>query len=118
MFNSATHGTWNNSNVLHTTGFTAASTIGQVITRNQLGWSIDRNLSCKDDDFLLIRLKNPHNTPMFVYSENEDMYVSRDIIYLVAIGMENDPTLAPISRNTASGNLLINSMILLTFLTL
>lgn len=81
MFNSATQGTWIDSSALYTTGFTAASTIGKVITRNQLGWSIDRNLSCKDDDFLLGRLNNPHNTPMFVYSDNEDMYVSRDIIY-------------------------------------
>lgn len=81
MFNSATIGTWNNSSALYTTGFTAASTIGQVITRNQLGWSIDRNISCKDDDFLLVRLNYTHNIPMFVYSEKEDMYVSRDIIY-------------------------------------
>ena len=59
----------------------AEATLGKVITRNENGWHIDYEIcSRKNYDFVLAHLRNPPNTPIFVYTAREDQWVSGSII--------------------------------------
>ncbi|VDH98108.1 Hypothetical predicted protein [Mytilus galloprovincialis] len=62
--------------------YTEEDAFGKVITRDSRGWVIDTRLSDGKitDDFVLVHLNNPPNTPIYVYPKDIDMYVSSDII--------------------------------------
>lgn len=59
---------------------TAKNSLGNVITKNDNGWTINNKVCQRSDDFVLSYLKTPPNTPIYVYSEKVDEYVSKDII--------------------------------------
>lgn len=59
----------------------AEDTLGKVITRNENGWKIDYEICSREKyDFVLAHLRNPPNTPIFVYTAREDQWVSGSII--------------------------------------
>ncbi|XP_071163099.1 uncharacterized protein [Mytilus edulis] len=59
---------------------TAEHTVGKVITRNEKGWTIDQKICNQNYDFVLAHLKDPPHTPIFVYTTEEDKWVSGSII--------------------------------------
>ena len=56
------------------------STIGKVITRNMTHWRIADDICQHGEDFVLAHLKFPPNTPIYVYTEQVDQYVSKSVI--------------------------------------
>ncbi|XP_063428252.1 uncharacterized protein LOC134711536 [Mytilus trossulus] len=63
-----------------TGSLTAENTVGKVITRNEKGWTIDQKICHQNYDFVLAHLKDPPHTPIFVYTTEEDKWVSGSII--------------------------------------
>lgn len=62
---------------------TIANTAGKVIHwKPYLGWIIDRHIcvQVKDSTFVLAHLNRPPHTPIYVYPDETDQYISRDIL--------------------------------------
>lgn len=58
------------------------NTVGKVLHRNQaLGWTFDNKICFqkRDSSFVFAKLNNPPNTPIYVYPEDLDQYISRNI---------------------------------------
>lgn len=59
----------------------AQDVVGKIIHRNDKTWTIVNDELCKMKyEFVLAHLRNPPNTPIFVYSELVDPHISKDII--------------------------------------